>query len=99
MFTMFLFVGLLYSPNSSLADEYALNVKERVKVGMSVTFSEGGGKSVFDLKEGHSGVVLSINPAGSLNDCNVKVRTNCHVFLLVFFILSIVYFLPRSIGK
>jgi len=59
-----------------LADEYGLNVQERVQVGMSVTFIEGGFERLSDLEEGDTGVVLSIDFAGSLNDFNVEVRTD-----------------------
>jgi len=65
------------SPNLSMADEYALKVKQQVHVGMSVTFSEGGVERISDLEEGDTGVVLNIDSAGSLNDFNVKVRRYC----------------------
>ena len=65
------------SPNLSVANEYAVKVKQQVQVGMSVTFSEGGVQRISDLEEGDKGVVLSIDSAGSLNDFNVKVRRYC----------------------
>ena len=65
------------SPNLSVANEYAVKVKQQVQVGMSVTFSEGGVQRISDLEEGDKGVVLSIDSAGSLSDFNVKVRRYC----------------------
>jgi hypothetical protein len=62
-----------------LTDEYALSVKERVKVGMTVSFTERGFERLSGLKEGDAGVVLSIDSANSLTAFNVEVRKNCDI--------------------
>lgn len=78
----------------SLADEYALNVKERVKVGMIVTFTDGGVERVHDIAEGDVGVVLSIDSAGSLADFNVKVYIDSYFFARLPFCHSLLSFYP-----
>jgi hypothetical protein len=76
----FIFIEFVHSPKLFLTtDGYALSVKERVKVGMSVSFTERGFERVSGLKEGDAGVVLSIDSANSLTALNVEVRTNCDI--------------------
>lgn len=66
------------APNLSLADECALNVKERVGVGLSVTLTEGGVERLNDFEDGVTVVVLNIDPMASLTNFNVLVRTGYH---------------------